>query len=174
MANVVGGLRARLIKDNVVNMIEDSLNSLGWFDANRSNMSLIVVDESVEESEEVKPNIISVTEEDVYDFDLELGSNLAEFNWQYYVDIYAEDTAVGLHLATDVRDILQGRFSTSTGRDRTSVPVYDLRMATPELLFYVDIDGVFLSRSRVSYKPHHKFWWVVGFSVVDEYGSEDM
>ena len=168
----VGGLRARLIKDNFSNLVEDNLTSLGWFDSNRQHLPVQFITRHIEEDEEIQPNIVSVVEEDVISRPEELGSNFSSHTWTYFVDIYAENHSLGLHLATDVRDILEGRFN-SIGRDRDTFVVYDLSQATPSELFVCEIEGVQMDRVRGFNKPYQKYWWTVGCAVLDEYADED-
>lgn len=168
----VGGLRARLIKDNFVNYITDGLQELGWLDSGRQHREVRIISTEIDDDQELNPNIVSIVEEDVFSLPSEMGSNLSEHRWTYFIDIYAESHAVGLHLSTDIRDLLQGRFS-SIGIDSEYFVVYDLTQATPSELFSCEITNINLDRSRIYTRKHEKYWWVIGLNINDEYSNED-
>lgn len=171
----VGGLRARLVHDNVYNLVNDALEELGWLDADRQHMPITVLAKQVDHDEQVRPNIVCVTVEDVDEAPVELGSQLTEHLWFYYIDIYAEDEVLGLHLATDIKDILNGRMSQTVTRGGPDIEIYDLTQsaATPIVAFDVSIETVQMNRARFFDKPYQKHWYAVSFHVHDFYGSED-
>ena len=168
----VGGLRARLIKDNFFNYIHDCLDNLNWLDENRQHLPVTVRATPVEDNEEINRNIVSVVEEDLFSVPQELGSKFNEHIWTFFIDIYAESHAVGLHLATDIRDILQGRMP-SVGAITDNFTVYDLSQSTPTELFKCEIEDVTMDRNRSYTKPFRKYWWIIGCNVLDYYGDED-
>jgi hypothetical protein len=167
----VGGKLHRLIGDNFYNMIKDSLGDLGWFDEGRGHESVTMVPEPIGSDENVKPNLIAVSDEDISQSEMELGSNLTEHRFLYYIDVYAESTAVGKNLSGDIKDILEGRFN-SIGRDSNRLEVLDLSQSIPSHLFYADIEEVTVDRSRFSNRPFEKYWWVIYCDVVFSYSNE--
>lgn len=171
----IGGRRARLNHMAMYEVIKDGLTELGWMDDDREHMSVTVTTEQVDRDETVEPNIVVVAPEDVDEMDMELGSNLAEHRWIYYIDIYAEKDSLGLHLATDIRDLLKGRFSSSVSRRGPNITVYDrsVSSATPIELWNVELENVTMDRSRFYEQPHEKHWWVIQFTLVDEYDTEE-
>lgn len=171
---IAGGLRARLIRDNIYDVVNDGLTELGYMDANRNHRSVTVRSTPVPNSEEAQPNLVVVTAEDVFENYNEMGSIFADHTWLYYVDVYAEDNILGMQLGADVRDILQGRLTT-VSRIGPSIDVYDLRVnaATPHRLFSVDIEEVDLNKSRFFEKPFQEHWWMVDFRVVDSYTTDE-
>lgn len=169
----VGGLRDRLVVENVRNLIEECLSDLGWFSSNSLiNNPLEIRTEPVDDDTEILPNVITIVDEDVDSMEQEMGSDFREHRWSYAIDIFAEDTASGKHLAGDVRAILQGKLP-SIGRVGDRVAVYDLTQATPDVMFYIEIEDVVSGRQRYYTKPFQKFWWTVLFDVVDYYDNED-
>ncbi len=174
MSTVVGGLRDRLITENIRNLVEDSLDALGWFDSGNEliEMSLEVITYAIDDDTEIDPNIISIISEDTSYDEVELGSNMSDFIYTYAVDIYAEDQASGKHLTGDVRAILEGRFP-SINRVGVTIPIYDLREATPSLLFTVDLQNISSSKQRMYNKPFQRNWWTIMFDVLDTYTDED-
>ena len=101
-----------------------------------------------------------------------MGSNLAEFRLPYFIDVYAQSSAVGQHLATDIRDILQGRFP-SIGRNAPVFTVMNYAQATPTELFTCEIDDVEVNRAHNFTKEHEKYWYAIYCEIVDAYGDED-
>ncbi len=170
----VGGLRDRLIKESVYTLIYDGLDELNWFDTDREHELVQMIPRPLDWDEEAKPNLIALSEEDIDESELELGSNFSEFSWDFYVDIYAEDGSIGMHLAGDIRHILSGRFTSITSVGPV-VPVIDYTQAsaTPIELFNVNIEDVAMSRvRRDAPKAYQRYWWVIYFRVVDEYATE--
>lgn len=171
MTTIVGGIRARLIRDSVYHCIYDALAELGWFDSGRRHLPIVFDGGLVDQAEEIQLNTVALVDEDLVADDLELGSNLAEHNWTFYVDFYAENDVIGKELINDVRDILAGRMST-IGRAHSSVTVYDYREATPSELFTVQLEDIVVDRAHDFPKPWLKHWYACRFTVVDAYGDE--
>ena len=168
------GHRARLVKDNLFNFLESGLTDLGWFDADRQHAALRLLADAEPWDEEIKPNVVAISTEGVRDIDMELGSMLAEHHWSYYIDLIAETESLGLHLATDVRDMIQGRITTLT-MPGPYVPVYDLSIqsATPVQIATVEIADVVMDKGRIYTKADKKYWWQIAFTVIDDYGTDD-
>lgn len=169
---IVGGVRDRLIHDSIYHMIEDSLRDLGWFDSGRRHRPVIVVPEPVDEETQLQPNIISISDEASMLDEVEMGSNLTEYRWEYWIDVYGESLAIAKHLTGDIRAILEGKFN-SIGRTSPTVTVYDWSLATPMEVFTCQIENVDFDRSRFYTKPFQKYWYMIRFEVVDIYGDED-
>lgn len=172
MSVYVGGIRLRLIKDNFQAMIEDSLDQLGWFNAGRKHMPVRVVGTQFDDGEEIKPNVVGISTEIVTNLEMELGSGLEENKHTYFVDIYAENEDVGLHLAGDIYDIVRGKMP-SIGRSSPYFNVLDRTQATPTTLFVCEIDNVDVGRSRDWAKGFNRYWWTIGLDVTDYYDNED-
>lgn len=172
MATPVGGLRLRLIQDNLHNMIADSLDALGWFDDGRQHDPVDMVEEAPSWDDPIIPNKISVMLESIADIEAELGSNMTEERYQCFIDIYAEDDAVGMHLSNDIRDILRGKMP-SIDRGDSRFDVLDLTMATPPVLFICEIEDARWDRGRNFAEAWLKHWFVVSCDIVDFYGDED-
>lgn len=169
---VVGGLRDRLLLDNIYYLLNDSLDALGWFDSGRAHLPVTLTVDPVGDDTELLPNIVAITMEDVDPDDLEMGSNLREYEWEGFIDVYAEDTPIGKHLAGDIRAILEGKLP-SIGRVGGTVPIVNYSLATPVQVFSVDIIDVNQGRQRMYTKPFQRYWWTIGFFLVDAYGDED-
>lgn len=172
---IVGGLRSRLVYDSVWNMINDALTSIGWFDAGREHEDLTFLPEPVDPDEEVKLNTVVLTAEDAGTFDIEVGSQFADHNRTFYVDIYAENYSLGEHLAFDLRDIIEGRWP-SHGRDYPGTHIYDYTQGTPPTIGFLEFDFVTVDRAIQSgqfVKPWQKYWWSIAFTATDSYGDEN-
>lgn len=174
MTNPVGGKRDRLIYENFAFMVEDSLRALGWMDPTNKLVTkpLEVLAEPEPPNVEVVPNKISIMAEDTLSEGTEMGSNYDNIRWNYYVEIFAENEAVGKHLAGDVRDILKGKIS-SIGRDIPYLQVLDVELATPVELFWCFIDEVESQRTRSWDSTIRQNWWTVACIVEDTYGNEN-
>lgn len=171
MTTIVGGLRNRLIRDSVYTMLNDALEDLGWFDSGRQHAALTFTPKAVYETG-IELNTLSLTYDALTDDDIEIGSNYKEERWTFYLDFYAESDAVGLDLASDMRDVLRGKMP-SIGRGSPHLVVYDWRLATPPELFRVEIEDVVMDVARNGAKPWQKYWYVVRFDILDCYGDEE-
>lgn len=169
---IVGGLRHRLINDNIRLLLSEGLASLHWMDSGRQHRPLSVQSEALDSDVEALPNIVTVSYEDIQSMDYELGQYATEHSFEFYVDVYAESSAVGKHLAGDVRDLLIGNFH-SLGYTKPALECVDLRDPLRPVFTTVQFEDVQVDRSRVFNKPYQKFWWVVAFVVVDYYGSDE-
>ena len=168
----VGGLRVRLVFDSLYNMINTALTDLGWFDLGRSHGDITFIPEPVDDSVEVPMNTLGLTGEDVFTTDLEMGGPRGEHVRQFYLDFYAENHALGQHVAFDLRDILQGRMA-SIGRDGPVFTIYDYTVTpTPTEIGVGEIEGVFVDRAPAGSEEWRKNWWSVAFRVLDHYGNE--
>src|SRR5437879_6437775 len=124
MTIVVGGARTRLIRQSLYSYVNAGLTTLGWFDPGRQHQPVTFVQKELPSADEIKPNTIGLADGPVTDTEIECGSILAEHRLNYYVDVWAEGVAVGLHIAGDIKDILQGRFSTSLSQSGPMIPVF--------------------------------------------------
>lgn len=174
MPHYVGGRRARLIKDNVYNFVKNGLTELDWFDTPSEHLPLVMHPKISPWDVEVTPNTITVSTENAIDTEAEMGSSFAEHRWQYFVDIFAEDDSVGLHLATDVKDMLIGHM-TVISEYGPDIAVYDLSIssATPVELFTVEVENISMDKGRFYESAAKKFWWQIAFDIVDAYGTEN-
>lgn len=172
MATYVGGLRARLVHDNVFDTIRGGLDDLGWFDAGRQHQPINVIAEPTAAATEVPLNTVSVSTSGTDGTDAEMGSNMIEDRTTFYVDIYGESDVLGKHLAYDVRDILRGKVP-SIGRTRPVIDVRDLTSPANPTIAVCDVDDVIVDRSISFQQPWQRHWWVVRFDVVDPYGDEE-
>lgn len=167
----VGGLRARLVKDSLYEMINDSLDALGWFDSGRRHAPINFVNEDMANDLEVPLNTLALSDSDITTSQIEMGSTLSEHTWAYYVDFFGESDTLSIHMAHDIKDILEGRMP-SIGRTGPKFTVYDYTQATPPDLFTCMIQGVAMDRAQTYSKPWQKYWRSVSFVVVDEYADE--
>jgi hypothetical protein len=170
MSMVVGGLRARLIRDCTYELVRDKVIELGWQQPGRRHLPIVFRASVVPWEEEVPLNTVAISQTDVSDEPAEMGSNLSDDSWTFYVDLYAEDESVGTHLIHDIRDILRGKMP-SIGRSRPILPVYNEDRT--EVLFNCDIEEVIIDRANDFPKAWQRYWYVCRFRVVDTYGDED-
>lgn len=175
MTQFIGGLRARLIHDNIYHVVRDGLDELGWLAPSQDHKPVEVRSYQVGDNEKVEPNIVCVTVEDDHEDPAEMGSLLTDFSWTYYIDVYGEDEQWCLHLAKDIKDIMGGRFSSSVSRGGPTIGIYDLTQsyATPVQFCTVDIEDVAMDRARFFDKEFERYWRVVSFTVKDTYGTEE-
>lgn len=163
----IGGLRARLIKDNLFNLIEDSLEAVGWMDAGRQHEDVTVVPEPLDNLTEITPNKVGIDFKNITEQNVEMGSNMAENTWLVFVDIMAENYDIGLHLSTDVKDIITGHYD-SIGRDAPTLTVLDLTLATPTAFATCHITEFEMEKDE-SEAEHRRYWWTCAFNLEDTY-----
>lgn len=163
--SVTGGLRKRLIKDNLYIAINNHLGAIGWYNNTISENPVSLLAEQIDPLQEITPNKIGMSSEDITGTDMELGSNLSEDSWEIYFDIFAESESIGVHLSGDIYDILRGKSTHSID----VLNVYDLTQTGQPLLFKCEIEDVEIARVREWDKPFNKYWWVVGCLIKDVY-----
>lgn len=168
MTDYVGGFRYRLIHESLYRMIEDALDQLNWFDGQPGRENVRMVPEPLPLQVEIPMNTIALVDLDMVDDDDELGSDLSEVRWTFYVDFYAADKSIGIHLINDVRDILKGKMS-AIGRTSPNFGVYDYDLATPTIVFYCEIEDVMVDKADSTPQPWLKNWYTCRFDVVDNY-----
>ncbi len=172
MANIpVGGLRAQLIRESVYQELWRALSELGWFDSGRRHKPITFPGVTETNENEIPLNRIALVDEDVFEFEYELGNTAIEAHWTFWVDFYAENESLGKHVIYDVKDILGGRMST-IDRAKPRIPVYDWTLATPQEIFAVQIEDIVVDRAKDFPKPYQKHWYACRFTVVDAYGDE--
>lgn len=163
----------RLISDNFYELVRQALIARHWFDSGRQHQPLELVRGEVSWDDPIALNTLAVSDVDIADVEIEMGSNYTEDRWTMYVDFYAESDSLGTDVAGDVRDILRGKIP-SIGRGRPIMAVYDLTQspAPAEPIFYCDIENVVLDRAHNASRPQSYHWYSVRCDVVDEYGDE--
>lgn len=171
----VGGTRARLIDDSVYRFINEGLTELGWFLTGRANAPVFMTDQEIdpETTGELLDNTLSIQTADSPDEAEEMGSDRIERTITYYLDLYGENLSTAKHIANDIRDYIDGRFSFQQGNPRKVIPVYDNSLATPSVIFYVQVDRVEVNRSRFYEKQYNRFWYMITLHVTDSYETED-
>lgn len=172
MAVIVGGERARLIRESVYQLLNANLTALGWFNPTRPYLPIDFVSRSFPQDQQIPINSAALSDEFMTDDYVELGSQLSKNTWQMYVDFFADSDALGLHFIRDVQDILRGRFS-SLGRTGTVFNVYDYTQPGPPVVFTCDIENVTVDRAHGFLKPWLEHWYACSFNIIDYYDSED-
>ena len=127
MANVVGAYRVTFISDAVMQLLNGGLTDLGWLTPipnKRKDVELLP--RAIETGEEITPNKVAFTMEDMSDSQYEVGSMMTEDRHVCYVDIYAESEAIGRRLTADVSALLRGKYA-SLGYSSPHLEVKDLR-----------------------------------------------
>lgn len=172
MTQIVGGLRARLIRENLYEQLNAALDDLNWFDPTNPNLPITFISKQKEADEEIELNTAILTDDQEISVGFELGSNFTEFTWDFFVDFYAESDALGLHFIRDVRDLLSDRFS---GVTFSSFPVLDLRQPTPPLLFncHIPLESVDTDRAYGFRELWRQHWYSCSFQVLDYYTDQD-
>lgn len=167
-----GGLRLRLIRESLYQMIHDALDDLHWFDSGRQHRPVTFLPGLVPDYDKVEANTAALADLDMVESDIEMGSLLAEHNWRIYVDFFGENDAVGTHFIHDVRAIVGGRMP-EVGRSDPSFVVYDYTMATPAELFTCEIEGIMVDRPTTFERQFQRHWFTCRFDVLDFYGRSD-
>lgn len=170
--DIVGGLRVRLVYDSVFYGVQGALQDIGWLDAGRQHLPITLVQEDVTLNEEVDFNTLAVFPADLIEDPLEMGSILAEHRRQYFIDFFAEGSAVGEHLIFDLRDALQGRMKTTTTNLDEVIPLLNYSLATPVEIGKLDIENVIVDKAPTWTRPWQRYWYSITMIVVDCYDGE--
>lgn len=171
MSGPEGGIRERLVFDNLYGLVVYTLDQMGWLTSSTERKDVTVIPEPLDWETELKPNLVSVAEEHRRGTEVELGSSLAEVRTTVYVDILAEDASLGRHIQGDLEASLAGRLP-SIGRTGPVLDVYDIRAATPTKLFTcgledIESDRVSLAEGLQARRPFQRFLYTTRVVVVD-------
>lgn len=166
LSPLVGRHRLRVIQEAVVNKVTEGLDDLDWFKPLKSRRPVEIVTEPIDNTIEIVPNKVSIVLEDLWSQEIELGSHLSSDTWECYIDIYAENNLVGQGLAADITAILSGKMP-SIDHGTTRIPVIDYR--DDQVSFYCDIENVIIERQRDSDRKYLRYWWIIGFDLIDSY-----
>ena len=166
-----GGTRMRLIKDSLAAVIDTALTDLGWYETDRWFTPVTFNDEPLSSSEKVPVNSVGLSFEDFFPREAELGSLMDRIEWEFFVDIYAEDSSVGVHLAGDILDALKGKMA-SIGRTDPSFMVMDYTQSPSPPLFRCELEDLEMAKVRETEYQHEKNFYTVGGYVIDYYAGE--
>lgn len=168
MTFIEGGLRSRLIRDSLEQLVITTLTDRGWLDTGRRHSPIRIIPEPQDWNEPIEINSMAISGGDSIDDPMELGSNLTEDTWTYYVDFYGEDESIAIDVMGDLRDSFRGKLP-SIGRTDPTLPVYDFREDPPVVAFYCDLENVVFDRGRGTDQPWLRYWFALRVDVVDEY-----
>lgn len=168
----VGGLRVRLIRDNLYYQLKAALMALHWFDVNRQYSPISFPSEEIDPIVEVKINTIGIADGGVTNVDQELGSLLTEKSLHFYIDVFAESDVLGRHLSGDIEDILEGRFP-SIGRNGPILNIFDYSIATPTVIFTCQIENVAVDKAQMVTNAWQKHWFACHVTITDTYANEN-
>lgn len=169
MTYVEGGLRVRLIRDSLEEFVRSALTDRNWFDPGRQHAPIRFISEPNDWNEPIEVNSLAVAGGDIVSTEWELGSQMTEDRWTYYIDFYGENEAIGLDVSGDIAAALRGQLP-SIGRNDSSLPILDFRQSNPPVLFHCLIENVVIDRARDYPKPWLRYWYSVRCEIVDENG----
>lgn len=167
----VGGLRSRFVRESLYHRLYDGLAAIGWFNAGRQHQTVHFVSAPIDDQHEIPFNTVALTDGNLDTTEAEIGSLLAEHRWTMYVDIYAENNALGMQLAYDLKSLLEGRMP-SIGYNDPSFAVYDYTHATPSLFAYCQVENVMVDRAQGFPEAWRRWWYSVALTVIDTYADD--
>ncbi len=168
---LVGGIRARMIRESIYHLLVDSLTSLGWLTHSPAHQDVTVLPEPVPFDQQVAFNSIGIADANSEDTPAEIGSELTEDTSVYYVDFFAENEPIGQHMINDIRDILRGKMS-AIGRTASVLRIYDYRNSPATQIGYAEIEQVLVDRAHGFPHPWMEHMRTVRFHLVDAYESD--
>jgi hypothetical protein len=171
-----GGLRSRLILDSVRFAVITTLEHRGWFEPTvydnppgvRRHQPFRYIARPVDWSDDIRPNAIAISSEDISDDDLGFGGEVEDI-LELYIDLFAQDDSLGWQVAYDIRDSVLGKFDGAAG---PQIDVYDFRQATPAPFTTVDVDLIEVDRSQGEARQWQRHWFMLHLVVLDDYDDE--
>lgn len=169
---IVGGLRHRLVHDSFRELVAEGLSTLGWFDEGRYHKPVTLLAEPKNWDEVIVPNAVAIEFIGSDPYEVEVGSRLTTDVTVAYVDIYAQNEALGTHLSNDVRDWIRGRLqATPVG---VTFPIRDYRDPTPSVIGYMDIRNVTALRNvAINLHMWLRHWFRVRCEISDTYATSE-
>lgn len=173
-----GGLRSRLIVDSVRTAVISTLQQLGWFDPTvfdvpagvRRHQPFRYIARPADWSSNILPNAVAISADDITGDDAAFGGDV-EDTFEIYIDVFAEDDAVGWQVSYDIRDSLYGK-NPELGMLGPQIDVYDFRLATPASFTTVDIEEIRVDRSQGEAREWQRHWFMLRLSLIDEHNDE--
>ena len=170
---LTGGLRDRMLIENVLRYIMDHLENLGWAvtepdgvtvnPAQASYERIRIVDEYPNDPEtvEVPLNTLAFSAGDSFQDMFELGSNGETHFSPFYIDFFASNDALMRHVMGDIYAWVNSN---------PVITVWDFSLATPEVDFYAYLEEESVSKDRPSRatNPWMKHWLMVSFILRDD------
>lgn len=162
-----GGLRDRMVFHSVMEDLRAELQAQGWLDAtvydtipgSRQHRPITIVDEYPEDDTEVDLNTIAFSWGNAEGQDMELGSKQEVHYQAIFVDVFAENDAIGRHLIGDLYAYI---------RENMQFDVYDYSVATPTLEFVAEVEEVDRRKPTRVVNAWQKHWYTLAFTVTDE------
>lgn len=161
-----GGTRDRAVHQSTFNFLKDHFTALGWFDSGRAHQPInFIAGRPKQASETTVPiNTVVLVDEEVESKDFEMGTEASEDKYQFTVEMYAENEAVGRALMGDVRKLVSGQFP---GRSiYPIIDLYDYSQDPAVYVSYMDVTDVKWSHPT-SKELYQRFWFKVEFAVTD-------
>jgi hypothetical protein len=171
---ITGGLRARYLHDSLTHLVRTGLEEQGWFDPGRSHSPIRVLSQPTPWNQPVEHNTLMVSASGRDGRYVEVGSTLTTDTIAVSVDFFAAGDSIGLHVISDVRDILRGRIG--TGSNLGAFPLYDFNQATPPVIGHAMVANVTTARlpTRLG-QEFTRHWYSAEVSLEDTYyDSEDL
>lgn len=173
-----GGLRTRLIVDSARVAVLAGLEQLGWFDATvhdtppglRHHLPFRYLPRPTLWTDDVQPNSLAISSEDVSDEPLGLGGEV-EDRIELYIDLFAQDDDLGWHVSGDIRDLLVGKFP-EHGRGAPLIDAYDFRQPTPAPFTQVEVEDVVVDRAQGEAREWRRNWFMIRVRLLDDYDDE--
>lgn len=162
-----GGLRARMIADSYRVMIAAALNDLHWFDTGRRNAPLTFAKRPDDWQQSIAPNTITVNPEEWVTGEAGLGNEPFD-RIRMYIDFYAENESLGMHVAHDLRDVILG-LRPDLGRTGPELTIFDTRTSPPTMFTRADLVDVRVDRATGFPQPWQRHWFVISCFVEDDY-----
>lgn len=171
-----GGLRTRLVLDSVRFAVTSAMQQQGWFDATvhdtpagvRRHLPFRYVTRPLDWSQNIQPNAIAISPEDIADEPLALGGEVEDAS-EIYIDVFAQDDSLGWQVSYDIRDSLLGKVANSVG---PQIDIYDFRQPTPAPFTTVDVDLIEVDQSQGEARVYQRYWFMLHLIVLDDYADE--
>jgi hypothetical protein len=173
MTVLAGGLRARLLHDSVLTLVEAGLGALGWFDTGRAHQPVQFIPAPVDWDQAIAFNSLVVSSRSRVSDYVETGSNLTGDTVIIGIDFYGESESLAIDLANDIGDLLRGRLPGGTSAGGT-LPILDLRLATPVPTGYATVTDVRVTRIPAQLnRAYTRHWFAVDATIADDYETSE-
>lgn len=162
-----GGQRARAVRSSLFRYLNGCLTNLGYFSTTGNFTPVSFIDEipQFESNRVIAPNTLAVIDGESETKDIEMGSYYGQHNWDYILEFYAENDAIGLQVSKDMQACLEGRYpGVSSGYP--SITLYDYSLATPAPIGTLDVENIISTRMSGP-QPWMRYWYAVRFTLID-------
>lgn len=161
-----GDVRDRSIYKSVYVFLKNSLETIGWFNAERDHSPIVFQPGRPAQStiDTISPNTLVLYDKGIETSDFEMGTEAGLNKWTFGIDLYAESEPLGRALVADLRKILAGQYPGVSMYP--IIHLYDYSQTPEVYVTYMDVDDIKVTHPT-SKELYQRFWFQLEWTLTD-------